>query len=1345
MLRQSRRHAAHSLPSAALLLALGLLLWAPARPAWSDDRDLLRQSAGNPYVFVILDSSGSMNEFPQQTGVDALAAGDDAASKLYGAKQALHQVMTQFNNISYGFASFNQDGLRVLRKNWIYRANAAPSWSATLGYPVSGQGYAFGGGSTIVSNAPSTASPPTSPNLQWTCSAPLTLVPAPSAAVQRQLAGYPRTGDGGDQTYGIWLRQGGRTYLVETQLANGSKLGDGTVSVNLRRSRLKNSGVLATNCDTAHNPPSPIFDETIGFSIVTYTLVTDAVLDDLYDRSTACPGSGVCGADEKQATGTCGSGSSPIIGYDPNSDSLADGYTITSVNPNVTVNLKYPTATNLAFPADTKFNEGDFLPLNWTKDNKDEVLAQLAPNLRLGETVPDFRVARYFQDTITGDTSGTYALQLKNSSVHPLVAEGSTPLGNTLQAFRTWYAGCSTGSCSSGWASVAAANDPNWACRRKYVIILTDGDETCSNAAGACATAAALHSTDNVTVFVIGFGVASGSANTLTCMAANGGSGAPVYPQDQTTLLTELQKIFGAIQEDNRAFASAAVPAVETDVQDKIFLSNFTPIDQKGYWDGHLDAYLKPLPLTAGGLPNKTLNCSSSLTNGCHLWDAGKKILDLAPSASDLSAATPNFHIGGSNNQRRVYFTQAQTTATVPMVTRLLLPQTSASDKVDLYTALNLSPLPSTSDSAADAKVINILKSTYKVKTDTITDSTGVTSTLTFLLDDIFHSNPLVVSSPNRSRYYSLDLYGNNQTCSGGNPGYQCFAFRHEFRRKMLVVGDNDQQLHIFDAGLYDSTATPPAFGNGTGYEIYSLVPRPLMSNLQKLVPDTSQIWGIDGTPQVDDVFIDPSHTDVPDDSTNTSREWRTVVVGGFREGGSGYVAVDVTQPDVVNSGRVPQPVSGYVPSCWIGGGASASDCGTVPFGSVLWTFTDTSDADGNGHADLGQTWSTPNLGRIRVQTTESTPRLIDKYVAIFGGGMDPSNLNQQGNFLYMVDIETGKVIYKRQLDGSAPSDPAAVDTDQDGYLDTIYIGTTAGSLYKANFRNAGRYEKDSVTNEWTITDTAWAPFKVFDTVQSDTGKRGPIYFPPSVVFVAQLGKYALAFGTGDRWNLWSKGGAPGRLYVILDNNFASGMTPANESQYQDITTFTKAPAGSNFLLDPPLGLSAGWFLKLGSDERMITKPFTLSGLSIFTSYDPTFTVVGQVCAKSGTSRIFTVFTTSGDGVPRTISEPPTSPDPPQDPPRSVAKPDFVTTPFVETSATKNPPCDAGQNTNCVPATPPLCANLSEVTRALMGLFPSNCQFASFTQDIKTIQSDNGIVCIAPVPVCIVRKNWREN
>jgi hypothetical protein len=44
----------------------------------------------------------------------------------------------------------------------------------------------------------------------------------------------------------------------------------------------------------------------------------------------------------------------------------------------------------------------------------------------------------------------------------------------------------------------------------------------------------------------------------------------------------------------------------------------------------------------------------------------------------------------------------------------------------------------------------------------------------------------------------------------------------------------------------------------------------------------------------------------------------------------------------------------------------------------------------------------------------------------------------------------------------------------------------------------------------------------------------------------------------------------------------------------------------------------------------------------------------------------------------------------------------------------------------------------------LKSLYPTNCKFTNYRIDIKTIAADTGLVCIAPVPICIVEKNWRE-
>lgn len=1280
----------HPMIPAVMLAFLGALVSVSVVPAWGDDRQLLRESSGDPYLFILLDTSGSMQEEPE-TSNNAFAGGDDPASKLYQAKEALYQVMSEFDTISFGFATFNQDDLHAERKHFIYQPTSNPSWSSTLGYPVLGQRYIFGGGGG---------------NTQYSCGSPLSL-PASGSNLD-DLVQAPRTGDLGNQTLGTWLKQGTRTYYVETRIkSGGGTLGNATLQIEVRRRRVDTVG--SNNCGSS--PPSNTdFDNDTGFITLTYAFVTDALL--------RVPVSDIT------ATNTCS-------GWDPNSDASSDDYIITSTSPDTTVNLKYPTTVNPSFSTNRKFDSGDMLPLDWTRDNKDEILRRLAPNLRLGESVPDFRQARYFEDLSTSVNNSDRALKLRSSSARPLLAEGNTPLGNSVESFRTWYAGCAQGTCpkNSGWKDVAALNDPNWPCRKKFLLVLTDGDETCSNGNGACSGTASLRAQEGITTFVVAFGLPGGS-NVLTCMAANGGSGQPILPENQAALIAALRNIFGAIKEQSRTFASAAVPGVQAEVQDKIYLTNFTPLNNNAYWDGHVDAYLKPLPLTTNGFPDKSRTCASGLNSACHAWDAGVKILDLAPADSELTGTSPNFHIGGSNNQRRVFYNQAVTPVTVPVSRKLLLPQSTTADKTDLYVGLGV-PVPNFSDTAAvnaaDQKVRDILKATFKKKTDTVNSATGNVN-ITYLLGDIFHSNPIVLSAPSRAIYFAADLNTKNLACFNGDPGYRCFAAKHELRRKMLLVGANDQQLHVFDAGIFRGNADTGKFDDGTGYEILSYVPRPVLPNLQVLMNDNTQHWGVDGTIRTDDVFIDPSHNGTP---TETEREWRTVVIGGLREAAAGYYALDLTQPDTLGIDDVPQPSSTWVPSCWNGG----SGCGTVPFGSVLWSFTDTGDEEKpapNGFADLGATWSIPNTGRILVKTTDTPPKFLDKYVAVFGGGMDPDKLNRRGNWLYMVDIETGKAIYKRQLEGSAPSDPAAVDTDQDGYIDTIYIGTTAGYMYKVNARNAGTFENNASTNnQWKVTDAAWDPFKIFDTLQADTGKRGQIFFAPAVLFVTQLGKYAVAFGTGNREDLWAKDQTPGAFYLILDDNFQKGMTPRVESQYANLSSVTSVPGSTNYLLSPTSGNQAGWFLRLDADERIITTPFALSGITIFTSYDPrTDIVTPGVCAQSGESNIFTVYTTNGNAVDTSLTA------------RFERRSDFVTNPFVELSVTKNKLNNGGTGGN---TSPNLCADKSAVTQALKTMFAGNCQFTSYTQNIETIQSDSGLVCIAPVPICVVRKNWKED
>src|ERR1700712_4867293 len=111
---------------AAAALALLALLGPAAR---GDDRDLPRSSIADPYLFILLDTSGSMNWSPKS---DTCPTGDcfvplqadDAGSKFYQAKQSLFQVLADPNlsKVFLGFATYNQDKPGAPQKHWLYQA-----------------------------------------------------------------------------------------------------------------------------------------------------------------------------------------------------------------------------------------------------------------------------------------------------------------------------------------------------------------------------------------------------------------------------------------------------------------------------------------------------------------------------------------------------------------------------------------------------------------------------------------------------------------------------------------------------------------------------------------------------------------------------------------------------------------------------------------------------------------------------------------------------------------------------------------------------------------------------------------------------------------------------------------------------------------------------------------------------------------------------------------------------------------------------------------------------------------------------------------------------------------------
>jgi Tfp pilus tip-associated adhesin PilY1 len=1081
-------------------------------------------------------------------------------------------------------------------------------------------------------------------------------------------------------------------------------------------------------------------------------------------------------AKDIQDVATCGSGhpfsgkgwegnydTTPVVAGSP-----VDPYCKVASDPSTCYNLKRETAADPDFGR--PLDKGDVIPFDWRTEQKTDFIRRFAPNY--GSGTPDFRIASYFRDT--ADVSSG-VLPLNDAERIPIFGTGPSPLSKAVIDFRCWYLGegnkCNESAYNPGWETIAASKDSEWGCRRPYLIVLSDGGDTCSGE-NPCADTANLNSKAGVKTWVIAYGKdCNGIGNPLKCMAQNG-KGELLCPKTATDLKTELERILGLIRQEARSFASAAVPSVQAIVEDKIFLTNFTPLNGKSTWDGHVHSFIKPLPL-------RSTDQKPDITHPNHVWDAGQVMV-----ASQVNAADPT---GPNANQRRVYYSQESASADVPFTRRLFeVPQATdpAAVKYDLWRGLGISFTAGNAASEASATTAanTAIANTFAVKSALVDvknpDGTTTTTTINYLLGDIFHSNPLVLGNPPNTQYFALDLNA-----------YQTFAEKHRLRRKMLIVGANDGMLHAFDAGKYSSTTDK--FDNGTGKELFAYIPRSVLPTV-KLISDpgvTTHQWSVDGTVTVADAFIDPNHNGTP---TDGDREWRTVAVGGLREGGALYYALDITQPDTLNPGDdpgedfVPQPVNGYVPSCNGEGSFNSTACGPVPFPSVLWEFDDSvltaSDGrvaldeeddsfpngngveDGNGKQDLGESWSVPNIGRIRIAESSGSSDTRDVYVAVFGGGLDPDNKTnpQKGSWIYIVDVETGEAIYKRQIEGAMPSEPAAVDTNSDGYLDRIYAATTLGYVYRIDLTAdivTGPDPDDrlypALANKLVrridgqphlverIPDTSWAPHKIFDANwDSDLGTytlvARQIFFRPSVVFDSKLGLYLLAFGTGDRDDLWNNDGQKGRFYVFVDDTDklpkkVNGdlVTVLKESDFTRVGVTDPATGGS--LEAGALG-HRGWFLVLDANERVINDAFALTGVTFFSTFKPNVNVTstkdGPQCSKTGVSRIFIVSTLNADPFvqpPSGVSEPPT---------REFEVPNFVTNPFAEQGQTKNPSTGVAE----------ICDDPTKmaIMESLKALFPPTCKFSTYRVDIKTISADTSLVCIAPVPVCLVQKNWKE-
>jgi type IV pilus assembly protein PilY1 len=712
-------------------------------------------------------------------------------------------------------------------------------------------------------------------------------------------------------------------------------------------------------------------------------------------------------------------------------------------------------------------------------------------------------------------------------------------------------------------------------------------------------------------VYTVGLAT-SDSADDFLRKTANAGGGLFFHAKNGDELSAALVAALNDIIEKAQSFTAASVPSARTVDGGDFYQSFFFPVSNSAFWEGHMRAWR----ITSdGSIHDKNGDCAlddpdagecnsgSFLPGAEFFWD----VFDEMPAPGARTLYTSKLV---SSTPKMVSFDDDLTAADLD-ISAFTSPPNAAPNSL-LYDSIGNS-VALNEEGLADEVVAyarGCFFSTGVAGADVSATTACVARPATF--GDIFHSDPLVVRNPSKLLNSS---------------SYAAFKATYAERDRVIYVGTNGGFLHGLLSGQWDSGLTPPAFDAGTGEEIFGFMPWSARKNIKNLRvdPAASRTYYVDGSPTVADTwhYTDPLNGAKLSDGS----EWHTTLIGGMRQGGRQYYALDVTNPSGITG-----------------------PTGVLDYPGYLWEFPQENDPYGD-LAYMGETWSRPTITKIRLKVGTETNGGVgfERWVAIFGAGYDKiSNPNDSINYdatattgraIYILDIASGKVLAQKKFDATATdgqqlmqyaisSAPAVFDTDQDGFADVIYIGDLGGNIFKWVITSIGEDRVNDATG--LRTQPNW-PFKIFFTAPKAT-ISGVDYYKS--FFRAPAGtlygrKLWLAFGSGERNNIAFEGitgddAENNRFYVVQDidilEQFVTPIATLDETNLTDVSSSAAATTFSN----------SGYYFIVEDGEKFVTSTEIFNFNVYSASFKPVST--GDPCTSRGdaTLYVFDIRTSKG-------------------------------------------------------------------------------------------------------------------
>lgn len=662
--------------------------------------------------------------------------------------------------------------------------------------------------------------------------------------------------------------------------------------------------------------------------------------------------------------------------------------------------------------------------------------------------------------------------------------------------------------------------------------------------------------------------------NTTEAYARAGGTGLPLpLSEDPDELVATLTEIFKQILSVSTTFVAASVPVNvfnRAEVTDNVYIALFQ-VDAKArpYWVGNV----KKLKLVNANDATSNASLVDAYGNPAIAADGRIRFDALTPWTVANSLPAPDTAAGEvAGRDGRVVNRGGAGQKIAGMISGTPGTANGFSGRTIYYdrTSSSLANLDSTLVTAADVQ--SDFGATLTTETlELIAYSRGID------IDDLdgdlnrLEARPWLFGDALHSRPLPINYGLHGSYNDPTNPAIY------------VAVSSNDGMLRMI------RNTTPG--GAESGEEVWAFMPRAAMGVQKTLRANgtgTKHPYTIDGAPVA---FI----WDVNQDgSIKASDGDRVYLYIGMRRGGKNYYAFDITNPEAPD---------------------------------LMWTIE-----KGGDFAELGYTFSNPRVGLVDTAAGK-------RPAIMFAGGYDfnkdtngvVGSDDSEGNAIYVVDAETGSLIWKAvkgsggastgrfehgDLDDSIPSTLSAADTDGDGLTDRLIVGDTGGRVWRADIQGDD-------TSKWKLSMIASLGRHRSATLADD--RR--FFHRPDIVPSQDAGGLfdAIVIGSGNRANPLDKGGTTENwAYMIKDRNVAAGSgtdTNLRHTDFGDVTSNCLQTGSCT------INLTEGWRLQLEEPgEKMLATPLTLTGKVFFTTYLPFSGTGVTACSPSeGAGRLYAV------------------------------------------------------------------------------------------------------------------------